>query len=127
MPLGFGDNRSDPVPMQVRVAIAQPDYTEFDLVSDAEVISGAQQRFTPGTFKGKTFHDVPLENPSQYVKLSNAKKISEEASEFVAWVEAHYHLNKKTYEITARVSGPEHGAASSSGQAQVRRPCPGGC
>ena len=74
-----------------------------------------------------------FDNPSQYVHLSKVKKLSAESADFVAWVEEHYHVDKKTLEIS-RAAEPEHerepykgpksrGSASSS----VVKPCPDGC
>ena len=117
--------------MQTGTPVGVPDYTDFEFAVDAQEIFGAQQRFRLWTFKGKTFHDVLFHNPSQYVSLNKVKKQSSESTDFVAWVETHYQVDKKTFEIV-RVSEPEHEPRAqrgmvSAGSSSVARPCPGGC
>ena len=79
---GFASNRYDPTPPWTGPSV--PPDTDFEMVAEAESVTGAQQNNKLGTIKGKTFDDALYENPTQYFTMStqNPKSTSEEMKEF---------------------------------------------
>ena len=74
--------------------------------------------------KGKTFIDVTLEHPEQYIATCKSKTLSNEATEYVEWVTANFDVDRKCkppqLKIKANRMSPAANATSPSSAAACR-------
>ena len=54
---------------------------------------GSDTVFTKGTYRGRSFYDVLVEDPRQFTILRNAKNLSKELHSFVTWADQHFNVN----------------------------------
>jgi hypothetical protein len=64
--------------------------------------AGGDRKFVYGALKGKTFIDVTLEHPEQYFANCKSKTLSNEAKEYIAWVDKIFEVDKDAKQINER-------------------------
>jgi hypothetical protein len=76
--------------------------------------AGGDRKFAYGALKGKTFIDVTLEHPEQYFAICKSKTPSNEAKEYIAWVDKSFEVDKNAKQINERGILPTANATAPS-------------
>lgn len=76
--------------------------------------AGGDRKFAYGTLKGKTFIDVTLEHPEQYFANYRSKTLSNEAKEYIAWVDKSFEVDKDAKQINEKGILPTANATAPS-------------
>ena len=85
----------------------EPRTMEWIFPEPMTMCPGGDQVFTAGSLKGKTFIDVTLKHPQQFLACKKFKSLIVEMRSYVNWAENYYDIDSDTKEVKLKGS-PAH-------------------